>query len=46
MAAARALQGHTEMKPIEIARAALAVAGEICVYTNTQINVLELKGEA
>jgi ATP-dependent HslUV protease subunit HslV len=40
MAAGRALMRHTEMSAAEIARAALGIAGEICVYTNDQI-VLE-----
>ena len=41
LAAARALVTHTEMPPKEIVRKALEIAGEICVYTNTNITVLE-----
>jgi ATP-dependent HslUV protease, peptidase subunit HslV len=42
LAAARAMLRHTEMDPSEIARKALVIAGEICVYTNDQIIVEEL----
>lgn len=42
LAAARALTAHTEMKPAEIARRALEIAGDICIYTNRNIEVLEL----
>jgi ATP-dependent HslUV protease subunit HslV len=37
MAAGRALMRHTELSAAEIARAALGIAGELCVYTNDQI---------
>jgi ATP-dependent HslUV protease subunit HslV len=46
MAAARALARHTTMSPTEICRAALTVAGEICVYTNTHVTVIDLQDEA
>lgn len=44
LAAARALKrhGHTEMTAGEIAKAALTVAGDICVYTNHNIIVEEI----
>jgi ATP-dependent HslUV protease subunit HslV len=42
LAAARALVKHTELEPKDIVRRALEIAGEICVYTNTNITVLEL----
>ncbi len=42
LAAARALKEHSELAAPEIVRRALEIAGEICVYTNTNINVLEL----
>ena len=42
LAAARALLRHTELPPADLVREALTLAGEICVYTNTQITVLEL----
>lgn len=41
-AAAKALVAHTEMAPAEIVRAALSIAGDICVYTNHEIMVEEL----
>jgi ATP-dependent HslUV protease, peptidase subunit HslV len=41
LAAARALVATTQMTPAEIVRKSLEIAGEICVYTNTHITVLE-----
>jgi ATP-dependent HslUV protease subunit HslV len=41
LAAARALKAHTAMPPVEIVRKALEIAGEICIYTNDNITVLE-----
>ncbi len=41
LAAARALASNTELSAAEIVRRSLAIAGEICVYTNTNITVLE-----
>ena len=41
LAAARALLGGTELQPKEIVRRSLTIAGEICVYTNTNITVIE-----
>ena len=42
LAAARALVTNTEMEPRVLVRKALEIAGEICVYTNTNITVLDL----
>ena len=42
LAAARALIKHTEMEAGDIAREALGVAGEICIYSNQNIIVEEL----
>jgi ATP-dependent HslUV protease subunit HslV len=42
LAAARALLAHTPMKPVEVVRAGLEIAGDLCVYTNRAIEVLEL----
>ena len=42
LAAARALMRHTALPALEIAREALRIAGEICIYTNDQIVVEEL----
>jgi ATP-dependent HslUV protease, peptidase subunit HslV len=41
LAAARALLSHTQLPPVEIVRRGLEIAGEICVYTNTHVTVLE-----
>lgn len=41
LAAARALVRETTLAPAEVVRRALTIAGEICVYTNTQITVVE-----
>jgi len=42
LAAARALQLHTKLKPAEIVRSGLEIAGDLCVYTNRNIEVVEL----
>ena len=42
LAAARALVEHTEMSARDIAVNALRIAGEICIYSNTNIIVEEL----
>ena len=41
-ASARALVRHTEMPAGEIVRESLGIAAEICVYSNSEINVEEL----
>ncbi len=41
LAAARALMRETSLPPAEIVRRAMTIAGEICIYTNTQITVVE-----
>lgn len=41
LAAARALLTNSDLEPKEIVRRSLEIAGEICVYTNTNITVLE-----
>ncbi|WP_456341620.1 ATP-dependent protease subunit HslV [Thermovibrio sp.] len=38
-AAARALYENTELPPEEIAKKSLEIAGQICIYTNTNITV-------
>ena len=43
LAAARALIQNTEMTAREIAVKSLKIAGEICIYTNDQMTVEELK---
>jgi len=42
LAAARALRSRTELSPAEIAREALTIAADICIYTNDRITLLEL----
>jgi ATP-dependent HslUV protease, peptidase subunit HslV len=42
LSAARALIKHTKLSAKEIVQGGLQIAGEICVYTNTNITVLEL----
>jgi ATP-dependent HslUV protease subunit HslV len=42
LAAARSLSRHSSLSPEEIAREALQVASEICIYTNDSINVVSL----
>jgi len=43
-AAARALLRETTLPPREIVMKALTIAGELCIYTNTNITVLEPTG--
>ncbi len=42
LAAARALLAHTSLSAAEICRESLRIAGDICVYTNTDITVEEI----
>ena len=42
LAAARALSRNTDLEPKEIVRKSLEIAGEICVFTNDHITVLEV----
>ena len=42
LAAARALVKNTQLDAKDITRRGLEIAGEICVYTNTNITVLDL----
>lgn len=42
MAAARALLGNSDLSATDIVRRSLEIAGEICIYTNQEITVLEL----
>src|SRR6187402_1105647 len=39
LAAARALMAHTKLPPAEVVRAGLEIAGDICIYTNRNIEV-------
>jgi ATP-dependent HslUV protease subunit HslV len=42
MAAARALLENSDLSAVDIVRRSLEIAGEICIYTNQEITVLEL----
>ena len=42
LAAARALRAHTELAAADIVRRGLEIAGDICIYSNLNITVLEL----
>ncbi len=42
MAAARALVRHTTLDAREIAEQAMAIAAEICIYTNANLTIEEL----
>jgi ATP-dependent HslUV protease subunit HslV len=42
MAAARAMLAHTGLDAAEIARSAMEIASEICIYTNGEIHIEEL----
>ena len=42
LAAARGLVAHTSLDAAAICRAALEIAGDICIYTNRSLTVLPL----
>jgi ATP-dependent HslUV protease subunit HslV len=42
LAAARALARHSQLNAREIAEQAMAIAGEICIYTNANLTIEEL----
>lgn len=42
LAAARALKRETDLPPEEVAQKAMAIAGELCVYTNDHITLEKL----
>ncbi len=42
LAAARGLMAHSELAAPDLVRRALEIAGDICVYSNREITVLEL----
>ncbi len=45
-AAARALVRHTDLSSTEIAREAMKIAAEICIYTNDHITLEEIEIDA
>ncbi|CAA6822746.1 MAG: ATP-dependent protease HslV (EC [uncultured Sulfurovum sp.] len=42
ISAARALDKHSDLSARELVKESLTIAGEICIYTNTNIKLLEL----
>lgn len=45
LAAARALHRHSQLEPIKLVEESLRIAGELCIYTNTNIKILTLTKE-
>ena len=45
LAAARALKDHSDLEARDIVQRAMEIAGDICIYTNRDIVVLELNGD-
>ncbi len=43
LSAARALKRHSDLDPESIVKESLQIAGELCIYTNTNIKVLKLE---
>ena len=43
LSAGRALKKHSNLEPLELVKESLQIAGELCIYTNTNIKTLELK---
>ncbi len=43
ISAARALDKHANLAPQELVKESLQIAGELCIYTNTNIKILELE---
>ena len=46
LAAARALLDATELSAVEVAQRSMAVAAEICIYTNGEMTLLQLPSAA
>ena len=42
ISAARALDKHTKLDPKKLVQESLEVAGDLCIYTNKNIKILEL----
>ena len=45
IAAARGLRKHSSLKPEELVKESLLIAGELCIYTNNNIKILKLNKE-
>jgi ATP-dependent HslUV protease subunit HslV len=42
ISAARALQKHSYLSPEELVKESLSIAGDLCIYTNHNINILKI----
>ena len=42
LSAAKALKAHSNLEPVELVKESLKIAGELCIYTNTNIKILTL----
>jgi ATP-dependent HslUV protease subunit HslV len=45
ISSARALAQHSQLSPEEVVRESLKIAGDLCIYTNHNINVLKIEAE-
>jgi len=45
ISSARALKRHSKLEPEELVKESLMIAGELCIYTNQNIKILEIGGE-
>jgi ATP-dependent HslUV protease subunit HslV len=43
ISAARVLSKHSELKPVDLVKESLMIAGELCIYTNQNIKILEIE---
>jgi ATP-dependent HslUV protease subunit HslV len=43
LAAARALMKHTDLPAEEVVQSAMQIAGELCIYTNSNISLLSIQ---
>ncbi|MCP4969480.1 MAG: ATP-dependent protease subunit HslV [Arcobacter sp.] len=43
ISSARALSKHSNLKPVDLVRESLMIAGELCIYTNQNIKILEIE---
>jgi len=43
ISAARALAKHSNLKPVDLVKESLMIAGELCIYTNQNIKILEIE---
>ncbi|AXH12510.1 ATP-dependent protease subunit HslV [Halarcobacter bivalviorum] len=43
ISAARALAKHSQLKPVDLVKESLMIAGELCIYTNQNIKILEIE---